>query len=222
MEIQGRQTTICEPNRFEFANNVGDGSDDTQARIEILLKANLEFERENSLYKNEQERHEAALMKNPISTQKAVAYFGAMLGLFPPFAIFSKFIFEKAGNSEIGLIFLLIIVNIACTAAGYFSGKMIGRSLASLEKLSWNKMILIAPFLGIVWGIMTGATGGIFIFVIGAFFGAFIASMVGAIALPAFAILHRWLKRGDSIEEKHFFPIALGITSIITALILGI
>lgn len=187
-----------------------------------MLQANLEFERENSLYKNDQERHEAALMKNPITTQKAVAYFGAMLGLFPPCAIFSRFLFEKAGNDEPGLVILLIIVNITCAFAGYFSGKIIGTSLAASEKLSWTRMILFLPFLGIVWGIMTGAAGGIFIFVIGAFFGAFIASMVGAVALPAFAVLHRSLKRGDLIEEKHFFPVALGITSVITAFILGL
>jgi hypothetical protein len=221
MENQGRQTTIYEPNRFEFAGDVGD-RDDTQTRIDILLKANLEFERENSLYINEQERHEAALMKNPITTQKAVAYFGAMLGLFPPCAMFSKFLFDNPRKPEIIVILLLILVNITCAVAGYFSGKLIGKGLASIEKLSWHKMILIVPFLGIVWGIMTGGAGGIFIFVIGAFFGAVIAAMVGAAALPAFAVLHRLLKRGETIEEKHFFPIAMGITSIITALILGL
>lgn len=188
----------------------------------MLLKANLEIEREKSLYRNEQERFEADLMKSPLSTQKAVAYFGAMLGLFPPCAIFSKFLFQKSGNPEPGLIILLVLVNIVCAVAGYFSGKLIGKGLASVEKLSWHKMLLAVPMLGILWGIMTGAAGGIFIFVIGAAFGALIASIVGGIALPAFAIFHRWLKRGDVIEEKHFFPIALGITSIITAFILGL
>lgn len=160
-------------------------------------------------------------MKNPITTQKAVAYFGAMLGLFPPFAMFSRFLFDKPGNTELGVILLLILMNVTCTIVGYFSGKLVGKAFASTEKLSWNMMILTAPFLGILWGIMTGAAGGIYVIIIGALFGAFIAAMVGAVALPAFAVLHRLLKRGDSIEEKHFFPIALGITSIITAFILG-
>lgn len=221
METQGRPTITCEPKTFEFRGDVSN-SDDTQARIDALLKANAEFEREKSLYRNERERFEAASMKNPLSTQKAVSYFGAMLGLFPPCAIFSKIIFDKPGNTEIGMIFLFVLVNIVCTVAGYFSGKLIGKWLTSIEKLSWGKMLLAVPLLGILWGIMTGAAGGVFIFVIGAFFGAFIAAMVGGAALPAFAILHRLMKRGEVIEEKHFFPIALGITSIITALILGL
>lgn len=223
METQGRPTVTYEPNTFEFAGDVGsNSSDDTQARITALLKAKAEFEEEKSLYRNERERLDAVSMKNPLSTQKAISYFGAMLGLFPPCAIFSKLIFSKSANPEPGVVFLFVLVNIVCTVAGYFSGKIIGKWLASIEKLSWGKMLLAVPFLGILWGIMTGAAGGIFVFVIGAFFGALIAAMVGGVALPAFAVLHRLMKSGDVIEEKHFFPIALGITSIITALILGL
>ncbi|HEX8247249.1 MAG TPA: hypothetical protein VF599_03615, partial [Pyrinomonadaceae bacterium] len=98
----------------------------------------------------------------------------------------------------------------------------IGKIVVELEKSSWTTMLLAMPFIGVLWGIITGAAGGIFIFVIGAFVGALVAAAVGSVALPAFAVLHRWLKRGDSIEEKHFFPIALGISCIITALILGL
>jgi len=161
-------------------------------------------------------------MKNPLSTEKAFAYFGAMLGLFPPFALFSKFLFQSRNNpDEIGIIILLLIVNAVCTFAGYFSGKFIGKIVSNLEQLSWNKMLFALPFIGILWGILTGGTGGIFIFVIGAFFGAVIAAIVGGLAVPAFTIFHRLLKKGDLIEEKHFFPLALGITSVITAFILG-
>lgn len=161
-------------------------------------------------------------MKSPLSTVTAFAYFGTMLGLFVPFAMFSKVIFEKSSQPEIGVIIMLLFANIGCTVAGYFSGKFIGKIVVGLEKLSWNKMLLALPFIGIFWGIMTGGAGGLFIFVIGAIFGAVIAAIVGGVALPFFTIFHRILKRGDSIEEKHFFPLALGITSIITALILGL
>lgn len=185
-----------------------------------MLAASLEYERENSMYRTPEERYEAQLMKNPITTQKAVSYFGAMLGLFPPFAMFSKYLFQ-GHNAEPGIVVLLILVNIVCTVAGYFSGKLLGKSVSNLEQLSWNQMLFAMPFVGVLWGIITGSLGGVFIFIIGAFFGAFIAGVVGGIALPAFAILHRALKKGDVIEEKVFFPIALGITSIITAFILG-
>jgi hypothetical protein len=69
---------------------------------------------------------------------------------------------------------------------------------------------------------VTGAAGGIFIFIIGALFGAILAAMVGSIAVPAFTIFHRLLKRGEMIERKHFLPLAFGITFIITAFILGL
>lgn len=164
-------------------------------------------------------------MKSPLATEKALAYFGAMLGLFPPFAIFSRFVFERfrqpGVSDDFWIVPLLLFVNLVCTVVGYFSGKLIGRMVAELEKYSWTGMLLAMPFIGALWGIITGAAGGVFIFVIGAFFGAFIAAIVGIVALPTFSIFHRLMKKGEFIEEKHFFPIALGISSIITALILG-
>jgi hypothetical protein len=188
---------------------------------------NAEIEREKETYRDEQEKLQAELMKTPLSTETSVAYFGAMLGLFPPFAIFSRFVFEKQIynpkiSEDFWIIPLLLFVNFICMLVGYFSGKLIGRIVRDLEKISWTKMILAVPFIGILWGLITGASGGVFIFIIGAFFGALIASIVGGLALPAFTILHRLLKKGDKIEEKHFFPIALGITGIITAFILGL
>ena len=178
------------------------------------------------MFRTEREHLEAELMKSPLGTEKALAYFGAMLGLFPPFALFSRFLFENfktpTASDDFWIIPLLLFVNFVCMVVGYFSGKMVGKIVVELEKHSWSSMLLTMPFIGVLWGIITGAAGGIFIFVIGAFAGAAVAAAVGAVALPAFTIFHRWLKRGDSIEEKHFFPIALGISCIITALILGL
>jgi len=178
------------------------------------------------MFRTDRELLEAELMKSPLATEKALAYFGAMLGLFPPFALFSRFVFENfkhsSSSDDFWLVPLLLFVNFVCMVVGYFSGKLVGRIVAELEKSSWTAMLLLMPFVGVLWGVLTGAAGGVFIFVIGAFFGAALASLVGAAALPAFAVFHRWLKKGDSIEEKHFFPIALGISCIITALILGL
>ncbi len=178
------------------------------------------------MFHTERERLEAELMKSPLATEKALAYFGAMLGLFPPFALFSRIVFENFKRNPVSedfwLIPLLLFVNFVCMVTGYFSGKLVGKVVVELEKYSWAGMLLLMPIIGVLWGMATGAAGGVFIFVIGAIFGAIFAGMVGGVALPAFAIFHRWLKSGDSIEEKHFFPIALGITCIITALILGL
>lgn len=178
------------------------------------------------MFRTERERLEVELMKNPLATEKALAYFGAMLGLFPPFAMFSRFVFEHFKNvnnsDDFWLIPFLLFINFVCTVVGYFSGKLVGKIVVELEKSSWTAMLLAIPVIGILWGIITGAAGGIFIFVIGAFFGAIGGAVVGSIALPAFAIFHRLLKKGDYIEEKHFFPIALGISCVITALILGL
>lgn len=187
---------------------------------------NAEIEREKAMFRTERERLDAELMKNPLGTEKALAYFGAMLGLFPPFALFSRFVFENFKRNSISedfwIIPLLLFVNFVCMVVGYFSGRMVGKVVVELEKHSWSVMLLTMPIIGVLWGIITGAAGGVFIFVIGAVFGAMFAAMVGGVALPAFTLFHRWLKKGDSIEEKHFFPIALGISCIITALILGL
>jgi len=83
-------------------------------------------------------------------------------------------------------------------------------------------MILLSPFIGILWGIMAGGAGGVIIFLVGAIFGAFIGGMVGGAALPLFLIFHRLLRKGEFIEQKHFLPIAFGITFTICSFILGL
>ena len=227
MEFQRTQTAAARQADFRFYNQPDNDSDSqlTQQRLNTLLAANAEIEREKTSFRTEREYLEVELMKNPLATEKAVAYFGAMLGLFPPFALFSRIVFDHFKNvnnsDDFWMIPLLLFVNLVCTVAGYFSGKLIGKIVVELEKYSWTGMLLAMPFIGILWGVMTGAAGGVFLFVIGAFVGALAAAIVGGTALPAFAILHRSMKKGDFIEEKHFFPIALGISCIITALILG-
>jgi hypothetical protein len=227
MERQRTQTATRQADFCSYNQPFNDSDSQlVQQRLNTLLAANAEIEREKVMFRTDRERLEAELMKSPLATEKALAYFGAMLGLFPPFALFSRFVFENfkrpSASDDFWIIPLLLFVNFVCMIVGYFSGKLVGKIVVELEKSSWTAMILAMPFIGILWGIITGAAGGIFIFVIGAFFGAFFAAAVGSVALPAFAVFHRWLKKGDSIEEKHFFPIALGISCIITALILGL
>jgi len=217
MEIPRNQTATAQPDTYSFESIPCDNS---EKRLNALVAINAEIEREKGLFLTNQEKMEAAMMKNPLSVKKAFAYFGLMLGTFPPAAIFFKV--ASRGSDEFGLFFLLLLVNIVCALVGFFSGKLIGKMVLEMEKRSWNLMMLTLPFIGIIWGIITGGAGGIFIFVIGAFFGAFIASMVGAVAVPAFTIFHRLLKKGEMIERNQFLPLAFGITFIISAFILGL
>lgn len=225
MESNRTQTTTYAPEAFEFPHNVGNG-DNIETRLDELLRLNRETALENEMFRDEKERFEASLLENPLTTKQVFAQFGLMLGLFPPMAMFAKFIYHSIGrnpyNDDTWVIFLLLVVNFVCAVTGYFSGKLIGGIVSQIEKLHWASMLLIAPFIGILWGVMTGAAGGVFIFVIGAFFGAAIASLVGGAALPIFTIFHRLLKKGDVIERDQFLPIAMGITLIISAIILGL
>jgi hypothetical protein len=125
-------------------------------------------------------------------------------------------------NDSAGIFLLLFFVNLICAVVGSKSGKSIGRMVRKAETLPWTTMLLLLPFIGALWGIITGGIGGLLIFGIGAIFGGIIAAMVGMVALPAFTIFHRLLKKGEMIERNQFLPIAFGITFIISAFILGL
>ncbi|MDQ3634658.1 MAG: hypothetical protein M3405_09145 [Acidobacteriota bacterium] len=222
METTRTETKYRSKNSFDF-DNLNSDEQLTQERLNELFILNAEYDRQDELFSSDKEKLEADLMTAPLSVEKAYSYFGLLLGTFPPAAFFAKFFFEAGspGNNEFWIIFLLTIVNIVTAAAGYFSGKLIGKITFELEKFSWHRMLLALPFLGFLWGIISGGAGGFFIFVFGAIFGAMIGGLVGSVALPAFTIFHRLLKRGDKIENKHFLPIAFGITIIISTYILG-
>ncbi|MCB1025086.1 MAG: hypothetical protein KDB79_11885, partial [Acidobacteria bacterium] len=119
------------------------------------------------------------------------------------------------------LVLLMLVVNLAAAAVGFFSGKVVGRIVFSLEKYPWPSMMFLMPFIGILWGMAAGGIAGLFIFVFGAIFGAVIGGAVGGVALPLFAAFHRMLKSGEMIERKVYLPVAFGITFVICAFILG-
>lgn len=222
MESNKTQTATYHKNSFEFANNFSD-DDDVQARLNTLLELNRETANEKSLFKNFQEELAEKTMAFPIKTEKAYAYFGLLLGTFPPMAIFSSLTYNNLKNSDDFLaIFFLIFSNSICSIIGYFAGKFVGKIMNDIKNKSWRSMILISSLVGILWGIMTGGAGGLIFVIIGAFFGAIIAAIIGGAAFPVFSIFHRLLKKGDSIERDHFLPIAFGITFIISAFILSL
>lgn len=222
METARTQTA---PHRNDFNPFINGGENDelTLRRLDSLLAINAEIAREKSLFQMEREKTEAALMAHPLDSRKAFAYFGLLLGIFPPATIFARMFFTNGSfrNDEFWILGIVAIINVISAIVGYFSGKLVGKIVANLEMLSWTKMLLVLPFVGMLWGILAGGAGGVIVFVIGAIFGAIFGAMVGGAALPIFAVFHRLLKKGEMIDAKHFYPLAFGITFVICAFILG-
>lgn len=223
METRTTQTVARQTIPVSIANR-GSDAELTQKKLDWLLAANAETAREKSLFGTEREKIEAALMKNPLSIEQAFAYFGLLLGTFPPMAMFIRFFAEKGmfRGEDFWVVGILAIINLMTATVGYFSGRLIGKIVRDLENSSWSQMLLTLPFVGILWGIMAGGAGGIIIFVVGALFGAALGAAVGMVALPAFAVFHRSLKKGDQFDRKHFLPVGFGIVFIISAFILGL
>lgn len=163
-------------------------------------------------------------MRNPLDAEKTFARYGLMLGAFPPAAIFARWMVEVTFRDGGGILVmgLMSFVILLSAIVGYFSGKVVGRAVSKAENRSWSAMVLITPFIGLLWGMGAGGAGGIIIFGIGAIFGAILGGAVGAVALPVFAMLHRLVKRGDLIEQRHFLPLAFGVTLTICSFILGL
>lgn len=163
------------------------------------------------------------MMRTPLSLEKAFAYFGLLLGVFPPLTILVSMALNMgSGRKGTALVIILFTcVNALSAVTGYHTGKLIGRIVRNLESRSWTFMLPMSVLVGLFWGIMAGGAGGAIVFGIGAFFGAFLGAAVGAIALPTFLVFHRLLKRGEMIDLRHFLPLSFGITYSICALILG-
>lgn len=203
--------------------NFDSDSQRSRERLDQLLALNSEYARLEEVFRSDKEKFEAELIANPYTNEKAFSYFGLMLGAFPPAAFFAQLLIDSGGmrSEEAWFLVLFFLVNITSATVGFFSGRLIGKIVTELENLSWHWMLLALPFLGLLWGIISGGAGGFFLFGIGAIFGAMLGGLVGSIALPAFGIFHRIFKRGDVIDRKIFFPLAFGVTFIISAFILG-
>ncbi|MGI8640955.1 MAG: hypothetical protein ACR2MG_13545 [Pyrinomonadaceae bacterium] len=223
MEARKTQTVTYQSN-FDSVTNYECDDEITQNRLDVLLAANAETAGEKVLFRSEREKTEAAMMRNPLSTEQTFAYFGLLLGTFSPAAMFTRFLIDSRGlrSEDLWILGIIAIVNVLSAVVGFFSGKLIGKIVNEVENYSWWTMLLLSPFIGVFWGILAGGAGGIIILIIGAFFGAILGGLVGSAALPAFTIFHRLLKKGDMIDRKHFLPLAFGITFIICGFILGL
>jgi len=196
--------------------------DHTDRNLAVLLEANAETARKKARYRTDKERFAAEAMVRPLTPEKAFAYFGLMLGTFPPAVMFTRFALETDVSQD-GLWFVgvMLIMNLVSAVVGFLSGKWIGKMVANVEQMPWVSMLILLPFIGTLWGFMAGGAGGFIFFVVGAIFGALIGGVVGAAALSVFGILHRIVQRGGLIETKHFLPLSLGVTFTICSVILG-
>ena len=219
MEIRNTQTADRHQNLNQFAGFDGDG-ELVKQRLNTLLAINAETARAKAMYASDREKLEADSMKNPLSLEKTFSYFGLLLGAFPPAAIFVRFAID--GRLDGWVFGVMFIINLISAVVGFFSGKLVAKMVRLVENSSWSAMLLALPLIGLLWGAVSGAAGGVIIFVFGAFFGAVLGGIVGSIALPFFTVFHRLLKRGESIELKHFLPVAFGVTFIICGFILGL
>ncbi len=195
-----------------------------QRRLNGLLALNAESSRQKELYRSPRQKLEAEMMRRPLSFEQAFAYFGLMLGAFPPAAIILKMLFDDVGlrDPHAWILLFFVAANIVTAFTGYFSGILVGKAVRETMKFrGWRRMALL-PFIGLTWGLASGGAGGIFIFLIGSIVGAVIGGAVGTIALPTFALLHHLTRRGESIDTKHFLPLALGITFAICGFILSL
>ena len=193
-------------------------------RLVQVLAANAEIARRKSLNISELHEREAAVMIHPISLERSFAYFGLMLGSLPPasiiFAIFSSSgIANRDGTFLIGL---MMAANILTAIVGYLSGKLVSDCVRQIREFPMWTQFALLPLIGLSWGAISGGIGGVLILIYGGFVGAILGGLVGLAALPLFVILHRPLSYADTIERKHFLPIASGITLTICGFILSL
>ena len=173
----------------------------------------------------------ALSMRNPLTTEEAFAWFGTFLGLFPPFALFGRFIGLALREGSSGhlptadgalyWIFFFLAMNAVCCLVGRKFGARLGRQIGDPRAWSWPVYIFSSLVMAVAWAVVTGAAGGAVAFVVGALFGVVCAVPVALLGFPAFAVLHRALSHGGMIEESQLWPLAFGVPLTIAALILS-
>ena len=160
-------------------------------------------------------------MVNPLNSKQVYSYFGYLIGTLPPAAIAMKLSFNPEPMAGLFTI-LIATAGIITGLVGYATGKYIPAAISSVKNFRLPNRIALLSLIGLMWGVVAGAAGGILIFVIGALVAAMVGGFVGAITLPVLVALHQGFRRGDLMETRHFLPIGFGITGTLCALILGL
>ena len=157
------------------------------------------------------------------TNSEAYAWFGALLGLLPPAAIFGRFLYSVAGQENF-IVPLLVCVGmtVVCCLVGRAFAAHIGKLVEGPAGRSWPRLLFGSLLLATLWGIVTGGAGGAVCFGFGALFGPFFAVPVALAAFPVFMTFHRLLTRGGMIEARSLWPLAYGVPGVIAATILSI
>jgi hypothetical protein len=157
-----------------------------------------------------------------LAPEEAYRWFGAFLGLFPPAAIFSNFLFSSGGGEKMLMPVLLCAgMNAVCCVVGGQMGSYCGRLVGDPRRHSQAGLVFLSILLAMLWAALTGGAGGAVCYGIGGIFGAMFALPVALAAFPVFAVLHRLLARGGMIEERSLWPLAFGVPVVAAALILS-
>jgi len=194
------------------------------APLNPFTRWNAEAERHARLFRNAREEEALRLMRRPIATREAFDIFGLLLGAIVPAAIFYRmfnygFHVNGSGFEEFWFPVLLWAMNVVCCLMGWKMGAVFGGRIDNYERASWHRMCVRSAGAGALWGLTTGAVGGVLFFGFGSLFGALIALPVGMFGFALFTPLHRLMARGGMIDARHFWPLACGVVLTITALI---
>jgi hypothetical protein len=186
------------------------------------LREELDPEVQRRRLVREKEERRALTMHRPLTTEQTYRWFGTFLGLFPPLALFGRFIMASGVYSDASLIVALCVgMNVVCCVAGRKFGAFLGRKFGNPRTRSRTSFAFTTLFMAIFWGVVTGGLGGLLCFGFGAIFGILFAVPIALAAFPAFAILHRLISRGGMIEARHTWPLAFGIPLTIAAMIMS-
>ncbi|MBV9211781.1 MAG: hypothetical protein JOZ52_14165, partial [Acidobacteria bacterium] len=175
--------------------------DNAGARLNWLLRANAAEAKRARLFRFAGEEEQMQLMRQPVSTEKAYALLGLLLGSLPPASIFARLFGYGIGGGGLhinrgsgAIFFLCLMMNVICGVVGYAMGIGMSRAALRFERQSWTKMLMMMPLVGAGWGATAGLAGGFIFFGIGALFGAASAIPIGAAAFLVFAIFHHLLE----------------------------
>lgn len=151
---------------------------------------------------------------------RSLRFFGIAIGTVPTAAIlFRLFVLDSSPNPAVLL--LAILTTLVTGFVGYQTAGATSKALERVLSTSFLRSLLLVPIIGLAWGIISGAAGGLFLFVLGAIVGGVIGGMVAGTALPLFVGLYSLSAEEGEISVKRFLPIAAGISGSAAALFLG-
>ena len=180
-----------------------------EQRLEYLLRLNAEIALDKELYRDD-------------GGSRPTPTVSTMIGSLPPLSLAIKVLLSEGA----GMIVFSVLMAVAGILTGIV-GLALGRRFAcgALRKMSSFALpnrVALWSVLGLAWGIISGAAGGLVFLLVGSIPGAIIGGMVGAVTVPSMIALHSTVRMGDFIEAKHFLPIAFGITLSLCAFIAGL